>query len=94
MNGALIRLILSIGCMIGVLTTHKAATLFSESAAIMERTAINYCATASDRRKLKIRANMWRTLYLLMVCLMVAFTVMATVTFILFTKTLILEVFR
>lgn len=80
--------------MVGVLATHKAATLFSESAAIMEHAMSTYRTTASDRRKLKMRANMWRTLYLSMIFLMVAFAVTTLIVFILFEQALVLEVFH
>lgn len=94
MTGVLIRLALFLGCMTGVLSTHRAATLFSESAAIMEHAASAYRTTVTDRRKLKTRARMWRVLYLLMVTLMILFALTAAVTFILFETSLMLEVFR
>lgn len=94
MTGVLIRLTLFLGCMVGVLSTHRAATLFSESAAIMEHAASAYRTTVTDRRKLGMRARMWRILYLLMVALMIMFALTATIVFILFRASLMLEVFR
>ena len=94
MTAVLVRLVLFAGCMTGVLSTHKAATLFSESAAIMEQAASVYPTTVKEKRKLKTRAVMWRALYLLMVALMVAFAFTAAVSFLLFEHSFIMEVFR
>lgn len=85
---------LFLGCMVGVLSTHRAATLFSESAAIMEHAASVYRTTVSEKRKLKTRAVMWRALYLLMVALMIMFAFTAAVSFLLFEYSFLMEVFR
>lgn len=84
MAGILVRLVLSIGCIAGVLMSHTMAVLFNRSVTLLEKAFLEHSYTSGQKRWLGVRIYGWRFLYHLAVALMVAFIIMATILFIMF----------
>lgn len=84
MAGILVRLVLSIGCIAGVLMSHTMAVLFDRSVTLLEKAFLEHSYTSGQKRWLGVRIYGWRFLYHLAVALMVAFIIMATILFIMF----------
>lgn len=84
MAGLLVRLVLSIGCIAGVLMSHTMAVLFDRSVTLLEKAVLEHSYTSGQKRWLGVRIYGWRFLYHLAVALMVAFIIMATILFIMF----------
>ena len=84
MAGILVRLVLSIGCIAGVLMSHTMAVLFDRSVTLLEQAVLGHSYTSGQKRWLGVRIYGWRFLYHLAVALMVAFIIMATILFIMF----------
>lgn len=84
MAGILVRLVLSIGCIAGVLMSHTMAVLFDRSVTLLEKAVLEHSYTSGQKRWLGVRIYGWRFLYHLAVALMVAFIIMATILFIMF----------
>lgn len=79
----LVRLVLSIGCIAGVLMSHTMAVLFSRSVTLSEQAVLN-SGSPGLRRWMEVRFYGWRFLYHLAVALMVAFFIAATILLIMF----------
>ena len=84
MAGILVRLVLSIGCITGVLMSHTMAVLFNRSVTLLEQAVLKHFYTSGQRRWLEVRIYAWRFLYHLSVALMVAFVMAATILLLMF----------
>lgn len=83
MASILVRLVLSIGCMVGALMSHAMAVSFSCSVTLSEQEVLN-SYSLGRRRWMGVQIYGWKFLYYLAVALMVAFFIAATILFIMF----------
>lgn len=83
MASILVRLVLSIGCMVGALMSHAMAVSFSRSVTLSEQGVLN-SYSPGRRRWMGVKIYGWKFLYYLAVALMVAFFIAATILFIMF----------
>lgn len=63
MAGILVRLVLSIGCIAGVLMSHTMAVLFDRSVTLLEKAVLEHSYTSGQKRWLGVRIYGWRFLY-------------------------------